>query len=207
MEGQLLEELELDEALLGGEVRRDVLRQAILTHEANQRAGTHKTKTRAEVAYSDKKPWPQKHTGRARAGTRASPLWPGGGISHGPQPRDYSMKMNKKMRRRALASALLAKILDGELKVLQSLELAQPKTREMACVLKSIGAERTVLLVIPKHDATVWRCARNIHGATVRVAGELNAYEVVRSRDVVLTREAFDGVLAALSVQAAQAQE
>jgi large subunit ribosomal protein L4 len=202
MEGELVEELQLDEGVLGGKVAAEVLRQAIVTFEANQRAGTHKTKTRAEVAYSDKKPWPQKHTGHARAGTRASPLWPKGGIIHGPKPRDYSKKLNKKMRRRAVASALLAKLLDSEVKVLQELQLTEQKTKRMAALLKKLGIERSFLLVIPEHDATVWRCTRNIRGAAVSAASELNAYEMIRARDVLFTRKALDSVLAAVGKSA-----
>ncbi len=113
MAGQLLEQIEVDESRFGGTIHRDVLRQSIIAYEANQRVGTAKTKTRAEVKYSGRKPWRQKHMGRARAGTRASPLWVGGGVTHGPVPRDHSQKLNKKMRRMALGSAILAKLQDG----------------------------------------------------------------------------------------------
>jgi len=203
MDGKLLEELEVDEAVLGGKVCADVLRQAILTYEANQRAGTAKTKTRAEKAYSGRKPWRQKHTGHARAGSRASPIWVGGGKAHGPVPRDYSQKLNKKMRQKALASALLAKLQDAEVKILDKLELPEAKTKEMVRVLSNIGVERTFLLVVAQNDPALWRCTRNIAGAAMTPAGELNPYELVRARTVVFTREAFDSTLAASAQEAA----
>src|SRR5689334_2595513 len=105
---------EEDVALLGKRPHRRLLREAVVMYEANQRAGTHCTKTRAEVDYSNKKPWAQKHTGRARAGTRRSPLWRGGGIMHGPRPRDYSYGMPRKALRAAVRNALLGKFLDAE---------------------------------------------------------------------------------------------
>ena len=207
MAGELIEELEVDEARLGGEVRPDVLRQAVLSYEANQRAGTAKTKDRSEVAYADNKPWPQKHTGRARAGTPASPVWVGGGVAFGPRPRDYSKKMNRKMRSRALASALLAKLLDGEVKVLDALELSEGKTSEMAGVLKNLGVDRTFLILLPQQDAQLWRCTRNIPGAGMKAVREANAYEIVRPRHVIFTREAFEQMLESLGQKTAGAAD
>mgnify|MGYP006279192559 CR=1 FL=1 len=205
MDGELLEELELEETRLGGEVRREVLRQAVLTFEANQRSGNAKTKTRSETSYSNAKPWPQKHTGRARAGSRNSPIWVGGAVTFGPQPRDYSKKMNKKMRRRAVASALLGKLQSGEVKLLDNLELPQPKTREMARILENLGVERTFLIVLPDHDKVLWRCTRNIPGSGMMAARELNAYRLLRPRDVIFTREAFDQTVERLAQQCASA--
>jgi len=195
MGGDLVEETELAESALGGTVSKDVLRQAIVTHEANRRAGTAKVKTRGEVGYSGKKPWRQKHTGRARAGSRGSPIWVGGGVVFGPVPRDHSKKINKKMRRKALASAILAKLQAGELKILDNLELPQPKTSEMAKMLRNLGVQRTFLLVLPRHDPLVWRCTRNIAGSAVMTTSELNAYEVIRAREVIFTRESFGQVI------------
>jgi len=194
--GQVLEQVQLDESVLGGQVRRVLVRQAVLAHEANQRAGTAKTKTRGEVSHPDRKPWPQKHTGRARAGTPNSPIWVGGGVAHGPVPRDYTQKLNKKMRRRAVQSALLAKLREGRVKIVDSLQLPRPKTKEVARILKGLGVERRFLLVLSQHDELLWRCTRNIPGAAVMTARELNAYEMLKARDLVfITRAAFDEVL------------
>jgi len=203
MEGEVVTQIEVDEAALGGEVHRDVLRQAVLAYEANQRQGTAKTKTRGEVSYSGRKPWPQKHTGRARAGSRGSPIWVGGGVIHGPVPRDYTQKLNRKMRRKALASALLAKLQAGEVKVLVSLELREPRTREMARVLKNLGVDRSFLVVLARHDPLLWRCARNIRGAAMSSARELSAHEVLRAHRLVFTRDAFEQYLGATQQESA----
>ncbi len=197
MEGELLSHVELDEAVLGGKVNWDVLRQAVIAYEANRRQGTAKTKTRGEVSYSDRKPWPQKHTGRARAGSRASPIWVGGGVVHGPRPRHYFQKLNRKMRCKALASALLAKLQAGQVKVLDSLQLREPKTRQVARILKNLRVERSFLVVVPAYDELLWRCTQNIRGAAMSSARELNAYEVLRAHELVFTREALKQYLGA----------
>ena len=197
--GILVEERDIPAASLGGRIYRDVLRQAVVTYEANRRSGTAKTKTRAEVSYSGKKPWPQKGTGNARAGSRSSPIWVGGGVAHGPKVRDYSRKLNRKMRKRALASALLGKAVDGEIKLIGSIETESGKTRDVASVLTKMGVLRTFMIVTPAHDGQLWKCTRNIRGASMKTAGELNAYEVLRSRDLVFFEEAFGIVLENLS--------
>ena len=196
-EGRQTAELEVTEAVLGGQVNKEVLRQAVLAYEANQRAGTHKVKTRGEIVHPDRKPWAQKHTGRARAGTRNSPVWVGGGVAHGPKPRDYSGKVNRRMRRQAARAAVLAKMLDGEVKVIEPLGLAEPRTRQMAALLAELGVERTFLLVLARHDPTVWLSARNIRGSAVTTVAELNAYEVLKARTVIFTRPALEALLAA----------
>ncbi len=201
MAGELQAEKDFDEARLGGEVRPEVLRQAVITYEANQRQGNAKTKTRAETSYSNVKPWPQKHTGRARAGSRNSPLWVGGAVTFGPQPRDYSKKMNKKMRMRAVASALLGKMESDEVKIVEELTLPQPKTREMASVLDALGVERKFLIVLPDHDDLLWRCTRNIEGSSMMAARELNAYRVLWAHDVIFTKDAFDAAVERLELQ------
>jgi len=193
--GELLEEMAVDEACFGGAVRKDLLRQAILAYEANQRAGTASTRTTGQGSHSGAKPWSQKHTGRARAGSRNSAIWVGGGVTHGPKPRDFSQKLNKKMRTRAVASAVLAKLRAGQVKIVDGIELAEPKTREMVRILKALGVQRSFLLVLPRHDATLWRCTRNIPGAWMMTVGEINAYQLVRARDVIFTRQAFQQVM------------
>jgi len=200
-EGELLRHLEVDECRLGGTVNRALLRQAVLAYEANRRAGNAKTRTRAEVSYSGRKLYRQKHTGRARAGDRGSPVRVGGGVAHGPRPRDYSQKLNKKMRRRALASALLTKLQASRVKLLEQLQLDEPKTRQMARIMAKLGLQRAPLFVLPEHDALLWRCTRNIPGASMRTGRELNAYEVLRARELVFTEEAFEQTLALAAEQ------
>jgi len=199
--GTLVEHIQLDGAELGGTVHAGLLRQALLAHEANRRAGTAKAKSRGETSHSGAKPWRQKHTGRSRAGSRNSPIWVGGGVAHGPRPRDYCQKLNKKMRRKALLSALLAKVQDGQLKLLQEIKLPAPKTKEMARLLKDLGAVRRFLIVLPGHDAVLWRCVRNIPGAAMSSVADLNAHQVLRARDVIFTRQAWELMLARAAPQ------
>lgn len=168
-----------------------LVRQAILMFEANQRKGTVKAKRIADVKGSAAKPWRQKHTGRARHGDRRSPIWVGGAVAHGPKPRDYRKRMPRTARRRALGSAFLAKALDGEVIAVQNLELPQPKTREMAAVLRNLGVQRSFLLVVPEHDAELWRCTRNIPGAAMMTCSDLNAYEMIRPSRVIFSLEAL----------------
>ncbi len=202
--GQVVDHIAVDEGALGGEPNRELIRQAVLTYEANQRLGTAKVKTRHEVAGSGRKPWPQKHTGRARHGTRTSPIWVGGGVTHGPKQRDFRKKMTRKARRQATRSAFLAKALDGEVLAIDGLELPEAKTREMARILKLLGVERTFLLVVPAHDALLWRCTRNIPGAAMAAWAELNAYALLRPRQVLFTRQALEEFLAASAADPTQ---
>jgi large subunit ribosomal protein L4 len=197
MAGERVDQVTLDEATLGGEPNFDLIRQAIVTYEANKRVGTVKAQRIDEVRRTSAKPWRQKHTGRARQGDRRSPIWVGGGVAHGPLPRDYRKKMNKNMRRRALQSAFLAKAADGEVLVVDDIELQDKKTREVAAMLKNLGVERSFAIVLPEYDSELWRCTRNIPGAAMTRASDLNAYSMIRPRQVVFTRAGLDAFLSA----------
>ncbi len=199
MAGEVLEEFVLDRSRLGGYIRKDLLHQAVVTYEANRRSGTAKAKTRGEVAYSGAKPWPQKGTGRARAGSRGSPVWVGGGVSHGPKVRDYSKKLSKKMKKLALASALLGKVGDGEVKLIRSIEVDPPKTKEVVRMLTGMGVERSFMVILPEHDPLLWRCTRNISGASMMAVRELNAYSLLKSLDLIFQLDAFEEALERLS--------
>ncbi|MHC4820653.1 MAG: 50S ribosomal protein L4 [Planctomycetota bacterium] len=153
-----------DTAGLGKRPHRRVMREAVIMYEANQRAGTHSTKTRAEVAYRGTKPYRQKGTGRARAGTRRSPLWRGGGITFGPKPRDYSYHMPRKALRAAVRSAVLGKYIDNEVSAMDGVSLDQPSTKRMATALGALGLTGSALLVMPERDDVIYRSARNIEG-------------------------------------------
>lgn len=166
-------------------------------YEANRRAGTHSTKTRAEVSFTNKKPWAQKHTGRARAGTRRSPLWRKGGIIFGPKPRDYGWDMPRKALRAAARSALLGKFLDGEVKALDGVSLEKPSTKRIAAALAALEVGGGALLVLPARDDVFYRSARNIEGVTVRTAAEVNAWDLLAHRNVVLVNGAFAPLLEA----------
>jgi len=187
----------VNEKLFGDKIRKRLLHQVVVIHEANQREGNAHTKTRGEVEGSTKKMWPQKHTGMARMGTKRSPIWVKGGIVFGPRTREYRLIATDSMKRAALNAALLWKIQDKEVSVIEGVSFDKPKTKEMAKLLKTIGFKRTILLALPKHDHTVWLSARNLQDLSVRPVGELNAYDVVKHKDILLTRGALDALVAA----------
>ena len=194
--------IQVDEAWFGGKVRMDLVRLAVRRHEANQRIGSARTKSRAEVAYSTKKLYAQKHTGRARMGGRGNPIRRKGGHAFAKRPRDFSLGMPRKMRRRALDSALLARMLDAEVLVLDGLNLQEPKTGEVAKALKALGADRTCLLALPQYDSVLWKSSRNLARVRVRPVAELNAYDVLWPKRVVFTRPAFEALLESRSAPA-----
>jgi large subunit ribosomal protein L4 len=195
----------VDENVFGDKVRKRLLHQVILIHEANQREGNAHTKTRGEVEGSTKKMWPQKHTGMARMGTKRSPIWVKGGIVFGPRTREYRLGITDSMKRAALNSALLGKIKDKEISVIEGVDFEKPKTREMAKLMKALGFKRTVLLATPKYNEKVWLSARNLQDLSVRPVGELNAYDVVKHKDILLTRGALDALVSARAAAAAPA--
>jgi large subunit ribosomal protein L4 len=194
--GQVIDHLAVDEAALGGRPNMELIRLAVLMYEANQRVGTAMAKNRHEVSGSGRKPWPQKHTGRARQGMRTSPIWVGGGIAFPPRPRDYRQKMNKKARRQALNSAFLAKALDGEVLVVDRLELPEMKTGAMAAVVRALGADRNFLIVLHENNPELWRCTRNIRGAAMTACSDLSVYGMIRPQRVIFTLDAVRQFLA-----------
>ncbi|GAN33667.1 MAG: 50S ribosomal protein L4 [Candidatus Brocadia sinica] len=192
--GEKIDSVQLDERF-GGPVRKTLLRDAVLMYEANKRQGNASTKTKGEVAGGGKKPWVQKHTGRARAGSIRSPLWKGGGVVFGPKPREYSYAIPKKARKQALFSALTARVRDNELVVVEDLNFDAPKTKQMVEILKALGINGLrCLIVIPNANEMVWKSARNIPSVKVMNSAELNAYEVLKPEKVLLTREALGNI-------------
>ena len=192
--GNPLESTSLPEERFGGKVHRELLRDVIIMHEANHRRGTASTKTKGEVKGSGKKPWMQKHTGRARAGSIRSPLWKGGGVVFGPRPRDYSYSMHRKARKVALQSALLSKLEDNEVVLIDKLEFDSPSTKRMASLLKCLGISQSCLIVIPELNETIWKSSRNIYNMKVRIASDLNAYEVIKYKKLLIVKEALDNL-------------
>jgi large subunit ribosomal protein L4 len=188
----------IDPAALGGKVRSRLLHEACIMYEARKRVGTHKTRTRAELAFANRKPWRQKGTGRARAGTRRSPLWKGGGTIFGPVPRDYSYSIPVKARRRATQSALLSKFRDGEVVLVSEIAVEKGKTKEVAAALKKLGLPggRRLLIGLPAHDEKFFRAARNLRDVTVLPVQDFNAYELLRHKILLLTKPALDKALA-----------
>jgi len=193
-QGQVVETLSFDETCLGKTVHKQLLHQAIVRHEANQRVGTHSAKNRSEVVGTGHKPWRQKGTGRARVGTKRNPLWRGGGVAHPVKPRDYTKRMSKKARRVALRSALLGKLRDGEIKVVTDLDMAAPKTKEAAAFLKAIGADRSCLLVLRAANTNAWKSVRNLPNVDMTTLREMNAYGTLLRKHIVMTKDALTAI-------------
>jgi len=183
---------EVDETVFGEQILWKLLHQAVVMYQANRRVGTHSTLTRAEVKGAMQKPWRQKGTGRARSGSRKSPIWRGGGIVFGPKPRDYSYSMPRKALRAALRSAVLGKLRDGEVTFVEGAQMDAPKTKVMAKVIRDIEAAGSTLFVLPDRDENLFKSTRNIARTEVRTAADLNAYDVVRHDRLVFTRDGFD---------------
>jgi large subunit ribosomal protein L4 len=189
--------LSLPDELFAISGREAVLHGAVVNYLANQRQGTHATKTKGLVRGGGKKPWRQKHTGRSRAGSNRSPLWRGGGTVFGPQPRDYSYRLPRQARRLALYAALSRKIADGEVLVVEGLSLEGPKTRKVVEIMNNLGVSGdSLLIVVPGHDRSLLLSSRNIPGVTVRTAGELHAYDVVSHRRVLVSKDAMEALKA-----------
>ena len=188
--GEQVGEIDLNDSVFGIPVHESVLHDAVVAYLANQRQGTHDTKTRAEVRGGGRKPWRQKGTGRARHGSRSSPIWRGGGAVFGPHPRDYSIKLPKKVRRLAMKSALSSKVENGDIVVLDDLRLEQPKTRDMVRILENLKVDKKALVVTAAQDENVIKSTRNIVGVKPTTAGFLNVYDLMAHQTLVITRDA-----------------
>ena len=189
LNNQKVGEIELADAVFGAKINEHLLYEAVRHYQAGQRAGTHKTKVRSEVAGSGKKLWKQKGTGRARVGSVRSPIWRHGGIVHGPVPRDYSYKLPRKMLLGALRAALSAKLRDGELKVVQSFTLGDHKTKNARAVLKTLEVSRKVLVVDNGENRNLSLSVRNLPGVTLMPSRDVSAFHLL-GHDRVLLSEA-----------------
>lgn len=192
--GNLLEKVALSEEVFGGKVHKALLRDAIIMYETNRRQGTASTKTRGEVRGGGRKPWAQKHTGRARAGSIRSPLWRGGGAIFGPKPRDYSFSIPRKAKKVALYSAILSKLQDNEVVVIDELAFNSPSTKRMVSLLKSLGIVDSCLVIIPNKDETIRLSSRNIRKLAITIVSDLNAYDVVRYKRLLITKDALENL-------------
>ena len=190
IKGETIGEIELKDTVFGIEPNESVLYDMVICQMASWRSGTADTKRRGEVAGSNKKPWRQKGTGRARAGSRRSPLWRKGGIVFGPHPRSYAYSLPKKVRRLALRSALSSKVISGDLIVLDELNFEQPKTKNMLGVLVNLNVERKALIVTADDNSNVNKSARNIPGIKPLISASLNVYDILNCDKLVMTREA-----------------
>lgn len=191
--GAKTSEMELNDSVFGVDVNESVLHQAVVMQLASQRLGTASTKTRGFVRGGGKKPWKQKGTGRARAGSIRSPLWVGGGTVFGPQPRSYAFRMPRKQRRLAIKSALTAKLQDGELVVLDGINFEAPKTKSVLKLMSDFNvAEKKVLIVTADMVENVEKSARNIPGVkAIPASSSLNVYDLLYHDKVFVTKEAI----------------
>ena len=166
---------------------------AVRAYLANQRQGTHKTKTRGEVRGGGRKPWPQKHTGRARAGSIRSPIWVGGGTVFGPTPRDYRIELPKKLKRLARKSAWSYKLKDGQIIVVEDFTFEEPKTKRMVEILKAFNLEnKKVLLLTAKTDPNVYKSGRNIPTVNVLEAYKASTYDILNNQMILIQKSAVD---------------
>ncbi len=167
---------------------------AVVGYMAAQRAGTHCTKTVGEVSGSNKKPWRQKGTGRARVGEKRNPIWRGGGVAHGPKPRDYTKTVNKKVRRLALLRSMSERIKAGDVVVVDAFNLEAPKTKDFLNALNALNVNGTVQLVIDDANRNLLLAARNLQYVDVTTGSDLNTYEVLKNDKLVFTKAAFEAV-------------
>jgi large subunit ribosomal protein L4 len=205
-QGDTVGSVEVDPAEFGGEINKQLLHDVVVQYLANQRAGTHSTLRRGEVAGSTKKLFRQKGTGNARVGTRRTNKRRGGGTAKGPKPRDYEFHMPKKMVRAATRMAILSKFQDNEALVIDDLTVPEIKTKEVATILKALKLKDITLLIgtksfdaekKPTHDDKLYRSARNIAGVKVMPVAQFNAYTVLRQKRLLLTKAALEELRAA----------
>ena len=197
--GNIVDTLDLSERVFAAKVNIPLVHQAVVRHLANQRQGTSSTKTRGQVSGTTKKWFRQKGTGRARHGDRRPSVFVGGGVAHGPHPRDYRLDMPRKMRRQALRVALSAKLADGKLTIVDNFSFEAPRTRQMVQALQTVvPGHRRLLVVFGEANRIAMLSARNIPGVYTTTADSVNTYEVVAAEHVVMTRTAIthiEGVL------------
>ncbi len=191
-------QIELSDAIFGVPVKPHLMHEVVVYQLAKRRAGTVKTKGRSDVAGGGKKPWRQKGTGRARAGTSRSPVMRGGGTIHGPQPRDYDMRIPKKVKRLALKMALSQKVIDDGFKVIDQFQLERIKTRDFAEILDRFDLRKT-LIVLPGHDEMIEKSARNIPNVKILRSEGLNVYDLLNYHAVLLSRECVGKIEEALA--------
>ena len=178
-------------ALFSSEMRTHLVHSAVVNQLANKRAGTASTKNKAMVSGGGKKPWKQKGTGRARAGSSRSPLWRHGGICFGPMPRDYSYALPKKAKRAALVDAIASKVNENRLVLIDSLELAEPKTKQISTLLETLGVQENALILIKAVNKNLTLAARNIPSVKVLRMDNINIYDVLKYRYLITTQDAL----------------
>ncbi|MBR6040618.1 MAG: 50S ribosomal protein L4 [Clostridia bacterium] len=193
IKGQNIGDIALSEEIFGQPVNAAVMHEVVVAHLANCRQGTQSAKTRSEVSGGGKKPWRQKGTGRARQGSTRSPQWRHGGVVFAPKPRDYTIRVNKKVKRLAMKSALSSKVEANELIVFDALDIEAPKTKEMVKVLKNVDVSKA-LIVLADKDEKVERASANIEGVKTTLVGTLNVYEILKYEKLILTKASVEKI-------------
>ena len=193
--GDSIGEYEIADNLLINNKGEQAVHEAVVAYLAHQRAGTASTKSKSEVAGSGKKPWKQKGSGRARAGYKQSPIWRGGAVAHGPQPRKYKKKVSKKVAKLAFNRALSSKIENNEIAVIDSFNLDTPKTKSLNSILLNLGLDRG-LIIFDKISENVQLAARNLAGIEVVNADLVNTYQILRHKQILVTKEAMNLLIA-----------
>jgi len=193
--GQEIDKIQVDEAKLGGTVRTNLLKQALVMYHANKRQGTVRTLARGEVEGSTRKIYRQKGTGNARMGTIRQPVRVGGGHAKQKRPKDWRQDMPKKAKRLARNSAILAKIQSKDIRVLDKIALEQPKTKQVVAIFKALGIDRSVLVALEAKDTMVERSARNIERTTLTTVRQLNAWDILKNRTLIVTRAGLEEIL------------
>ncbi len=191
--------IDLNETVFGVEPHMEAMHQVVRSQMAKARAGTASTRTRAEVNYAGGKPYRQKGTGRARAGFRGSPLWRGGGVVFGPKPKKYTVKVPKKVRRLAIKSALSSKMQEGNIKVVERLEIEKPKTQELLGILQELDLTGKTLIVTGELQEALVLSGRNVQDIAVLEAERLNVYDLLNMEKILMTRDAVEKISEALS--------
>lgn len=198
VQGEQVSEAELRDDIFAAPINEPLMHQALVRQLANARLGTHKTKTRGEVRGGGRKPWRQKGTGRARQGSIRSPQWRGGGTVFGPTPRSYRQKMPRKMRHHALRSALSVKAAESQLMLLDTLEMTEPKTKELMGILRNLGVDSSALILLPGRDEAILRSVRNLPDVRTLVAQYLNVRDLLKFDVILVTLnslEVIEGIL------------
>lgn len=194
--GSKVSTIQVDETKLGGEVRKNLLKQALVMYHANQRQGTVRTLARGEVAGSTRKMFRQKGTGNARTGGIRNPIKKGGGHAKQKRPKDWRQAMPRKARRLARDSAILSKLQSNDIRIVDEIKLDGPKTKPVAAMFKALGIDRSVLLALPGRDENLEKSARNIDRTTLTTVSQLNAWDILRNRTLLLTKAGLEQILA-----------
>lgn len=202
MQGNQQGEYDVAEELLVFDKGGQAVHDAVVAHRAKMRSGTASTKTRSEVRGSGTKPWKQKGLGRARAGTKQSPIWRGGGVAFGPKPRSYAKRLPKKVAQLAFRRAFSEKVAAGEIEILDQLQVAEPRTREFAAIMKSVGVNGLTLVLVPEVDMNLKLAARNLPKITVKLAGDVNTYDLLRYPRILIVKDGMGQIESRLGAKA-----